>query len=95
MVAVVKQRKCGRPLILRKLIEALHLCGRGAVDQKAKDFVYDQRVVDALLLLVGLSKQDNGRAFFTGTLSPKDETGYPALLTLQFKGATCFVIWKP
>ena len=64
MVAEVQKWNVGWPIFVRKRVESLYLCSSCAIDQITQHFVYDERIVDSLLLDVGLSHQHHGSSFF-------------------------------
>src|ERR1700733_2002251 len=60
VVAVKQQRKRLGPLIARYFIEPCHFRLGRSVNQEAENVVDRKRIVDRVLLLIGLTKQNNG-----------------------------------
>src|ERR1700733_13159283 len=60
VVAVKQQRKRLGPLIARYFIEPCHFRLSRAVNQEAENVIDRKRVVDRVLLLIGLTQQNYG-----------------------------------
>src|SRR5262249_13373150 len=60
VVAVKQKGEGGGPLVVGNLVKSLNFRPRSPINQKAEHVIYNQWIVNGLLLFIGLSHQNNG-----------------------------------